>query len=75
MRGLEEQQGGAGHLFKLNQTTFFSLFFFVFLWATQCMGCKNSPKNRLSGFLRAVMGPERHGGLEDEVVTDGISGA
>lgn len=49
---------------------------FVLYWEKKCKGCKNSPENRLSGFLKELSwGSKQHGGSEDEVVTDGISGA
>lgn len=42
----------------------------------KCIGCKNSPENRLSGFLKELSwGSKQHARSVDEVVTDGISGA
>lgn len=42
----------------------------------KCKDCKNSPENRLSGFLKELSwGSKQHGGSENEVMTDGISRA
>lgn len=42
----------------------------------KCKDCKNSPQNRLSGFLKELSwGSKQHGGSENEVMTDGISRA
>ena len=50
--------------------------FSLFLREKKGKGCKNSPENRLNGFLKELSwGSKQHGGSEDEVVTDGISGA
>lgn len=42
----------------------------------KCKDCKNSPENRLSGFLKELSwGSKQHGGSENAVMTDGISRA
>lgn len=49
---------------------------FSFTERKKCKECKNSPENRLSGFLKELSwGSKQPGGSEDEVMTDGISGA
>lgn len=51
-------------------------FHFLLPERTQCKECKNSPENRLSGFLKELSwGSKQHSDTEDEVMTDGISGA
>lgn len=81
--GITGQQGQATQFLipseniALCQETCNSMLPFLLYWEKKkCKECKNSQENRLSGFLKELSwGSKQHGGSEDEVMTDGISGA